>query len=356
MLSDSSLERRLFSACSCTRSGVPTFTISISISTIVVVAVVIWWLSVSVAISSGLLLGFRLRFLLLLSIRVSLCLWLRLGIGCYGLLGLSCDNWLGLSRISLRLSHGLVHISVVIFECTFEQEISGKFFVFVACKVRLSSSLLGEAKRLETLDSLQLLRGHLHDIAGGAGLAWLACTGSRHSCAHSTARHASTASISSSRKSKVGVASEYSIHESTLVALDGVEKLWVLLLGPVDKVLVKAWILSHSLCHHCEILVIEECGEVGIDLTSTTWGASHIASSHAAHGRILSIAVVLLAVVSEALATARSTQTAGVLSCQSLQLLHVDSLKKNTTSQICIVFGHSEGLDAQISRLVRDGY
>lgn len=303
---DSSLERRLFSACSCPRSGVPTFSISIS-TIVVVVAVVIGWLSVGVAISSGLLLGFRLRFLLLLGIRVSLCLWLWLGIGCYRLLSLSCDDWLRLSGVSLRLSHGLVHISVVVLECTFEQEISGKFLVFVACKVCLSSSLLGEAERLETLDGLELLRGHLHDIAGGTGLARLTGTSSRHSCAHATAWHTSTTSTSSCGKSKIGVTSEYSIHESTLVALDGIEKLWVLLLGPIDEVLVEAWILSHSLCHHCELVVVKEFGEIGIDLGSTTWGTCHIASNHAGHARIISIAFVLFAVVSEALSTARSS-------------------------------------------------
>lgn len=356
-LSDSSLERRLFTACSCASSGVPTFTISIS--TIVVVAVVIGWLSVSVAISGGLLLGFRLRLLLLLSIRVSLslclCLWLWLSIGCHRLLGFGCDDWLSLSCISLRLSHGLVHISVVVLECTFEQEISGKFFVFVACKVCLSSSLLGEAKRLEAFNGLELLRGHLHDIAWGAGLARLTGTSSRHSCTHATAWHTSSASISTRGKSKIWVAGEYSIHESTLVALDGIEKLWVLLLGPVNEVLVEAWILSHSLCHHSKILVVKECSKIGVDLAlATTWSASHVASNHATHGRILSITIVLVTIVSEALTTARSTQATWVLSCQSLQLLHIDSLKEDTTSKICVVFGHSKGLDAQISWLVRD--
>lgn len=174
-----------------------------------------------------------------------------LGVGlCLGLrLRFYRHNWLRVCSYRLRLGNCLVHLSIVLLECAFKQEVSGVLFVLIASEVCFSGFLLGESKRLETFNGLHLVLAHLHNIAW---LARLARSASTSSSATGT-WHASSC-ILASWEAEVGVASEYSVHESSLVRLNRVVQSRVFLLGSLDEIRVEARILTHSLCHKSEVL------------------------------------------------------------------------------------------------------
>ena len=170
---------------------------------------------------------------------VRLCLGLRLS--------LYRHNRLRVSSCCCGLGNCGVHLSIVFLESAFKQEVGSVLFVLIASEVCFSSFLLGEAERLKTFNGLHFVLAHLHNIAG------LARSASTSSAGTTGTGHTSSCTWAS-WEAEVGVASKYSVHESSLVRLNCIVQSRVFLLGSLDEIRVKARILTHSLCHKSEVL------------------------------------------------------------------------------------------------------
>ena len=163
---------------------------------------------------------------------------LLLGAACRILLLLltSCCTWLLLERgINLGLKHLLIILTT-----SLEEEVGSELLVFVTSEVSLSSFMLGETKRLESLNGIHFFLGHSNSSRGITTLASMSMT---------------ACTCTSSCEASIWITCKDQVHESARVRLYNLVELWLALTQLLHKLLIETRVLQNSLSDHCKIRI-----------------------------------------------------------------------------------------------------
>jgi len=200
---------------------------------------------------------------------------------------------------------------------------------------------------LKALNGSQLIAVDLDGLIWGS----LASAGSArhaHSAWHST--HTSTGTSTSSRtnrKAKVGVPSEYSVHKSSLVLLNGLIHGWVLLLSLLEELSVEVRVFAHALSQLRELLRLEKCGELLVHGWIRTFHAGHATS----HG--IGRTHILLPVIGIIVFLALAASSTGA-SEHGLHSVHVETFEEDGAGHIGAALRELQRHDTELTRLARD--
>ena len=196
--------------------------------------------------------------------------------------------------------------------------------------------MLGETEALQSLDCCHFLCSDLN-LAGtwsgalSGGSTCTLTTWATWTSGHAHATHWRHASAN------VRVTAHDHVHESHWILLDGSVNLWIVLLEASHELLVKLWVLTHTLCHVRELRVLHQAHQLGRAGRHSTLHTGHATWLLAAH------AGIFVAIVGEACVAT------------SWNLVEVDSFKKKCAGEVSVATSQLQCLDALVSRLTRDG-
>ena len=175
--------------------------------------------------------------------------------------------------------------------------------------------MFGETEALQSLNRRHFLSSDLNLAGTWAGaLSWRStCTWLALASWHAHATHWRHASAN------VRVTAHDHVHESHWVLLDGCVDLWVVLLKASHELLVKLWVLTHTLRHVRELWVLHQAHQLGRAGRHSTWHTAwHATWLLAAH------AGIFVTIVGEACVAT------------SWNLVEVDSFKKKSAGEVSV--------------------
>lgn len=175
--------------------------------------------------------------------------------------------------------------------------------------------MFGETEALQSLNRRHFLSSDLN-LAGtwARALSWRStCTWLALASWHAHATHWRHASAD------VRVTAHDHVHESHWVLLDGCVDLWIVLLEASHELLVKLWVLTHTLGHVRELWVLHKAHQLGRAGRHSTWHTAwHATWLLAAH------AGIFVTIVGEACVAT------------SWNRVEVDSLEKKSAGEVSV--------------------
>ena len=170
-----------------------------------------------------------------------------------------------------------------------------------------------ETEALQSLNRRHFLSSDLNLAGTWAGAltwrstcTWLALASWHAHTAHWRHAHGSA---------KVRVTAHDHVHESHWVLLDGCVNLWIVLLKASHELLVKLWVLTHTLSHVRELWVLHKAHQFGRARRHSTW--------HTAWHATWLLAIFVTIVGKACVAT-------------SWDLVEVDSLEKKSAGEVSV--------------------